>query len=230
VKKLAVGLIVVLAGLGGFYVYLVAYDVKPPMTAYNYSTYKEAVTEYSRGNLTRACELLKLYCDSHATDVDARLLYAKMCIESGRVKEAAAVLGEIPAENVARTVLLATIARQTGEYHECQRLLKTAIKTNPNDARLWRELGILFNQIGDPRSALSAIQRSLKLDPKQEDLAQLSAQLSSQAAMADIPRSEIPSPRGRGPGLPIGAANPMNPHDLVPRPGTEIPDPFKGRR
>jgi predicted Zn-dependent protease len=107
----------------------------------------------------------------------------------------------------------AIIARATGQLDAAALTLQKAIQSSPDDAVLWRALGIVQIEQGQ---AMLSIQRSLRLDPKQEDLSRLSANLSMQAAQAELPG--MPSMRGmQMPGV-------STPESLMPKvPGIPAP-------
>lgn len=228
----AMGMLAALAILGGWYGYLAIFDAAPARKPVTIDTFKEALTAYARGQSERACELLGYYCDRYPADAEARVLLGKFLVELGRLKEASKVLAALEgAESVEvnRAILLAAIARQTGEYHQAQTILRGVIKKHPNDARLWRETGQFLAQIGDTRNAAAAIQKSLALDPKQEDLRSMGSDLASRAATSDLQPPNPASARGPRPSGPrpggIDPFAPPNPHTLVPNPAAR-PDPM----
>jgi Flp pilus assembly protein TadD len=229
-KKLALGLVVVLLALVGVYAGLVATAKPEPRAALPRTMLQEAMLLYAQGNVGRCRDLLKTYCESRPDEKDARLFYARACAETGRIQEAQKALEPIRNEGWAlagAALIDATLARSSGQLDVAAMTLQKAIKTSPEDSGLWRALGIVQVEQGQVMQALVSIQRSLKLDPNQEDLSRLSAALSMQAAQADLPGMPngrgprtpgIPTPEGLMPKMPA-LPQPPDPRNQLPQPG-----------
>lgn len=155
-----------------------------------------------------------------AWDPPSRLLYARACLDCGRLAQASRTLeGLSEAEKKEPSVMLlrAQLARQGGRPEAAAMILQGAVAAHPENARLWRELALFQWEIGQPLQAVASIQRSLELDGNQEDLARLSADWSPAAAkkagnpaLPDVPRFDPlgPALQAQGeafPGQPTGA-------------------------
>lgn len=160
------------------------------------SGFVEASAYYARGDLEEARVRLKIHCDEHPHHDEARLLYARTCVESGRLAEAEPVLDELARDGgqVATVALLrASIERQRGEREVAMAILNKAIGRDPNNFRLWRELGILQAEARQPLPAFHSLNRSLQLKPGQEDLERLRQAVAHNVAAQGMPLSADPS-------------------------------------
>ncbi len=54
---------------------------------------------------------------------------------------------------------------QSGKYAEAERLLETALKVSPRDARLWTLNGLALERLGRRREAAAAFDRALRIAP-----------------------------------------------------------------
>ncbi len=234
-KKLAILLSLVLLTLGSVSLYLSVWGRPAAPSSDPHSAFQEALYWYGRGKPQMARESLKKYCEAKPHDLDAKLLYARVCIDAGRTSEATAILDELARNgrtDVTISLLQAKIAKNSGQSEAAVSMIQAAIQYDPNSALVWRELGLLQVELGQPMQALSSIQRSLQIDPSQEDLSRLSAELSLQAATAQYPGKKgpdansmvpsIPNPNDMMPKLPGGPASP-NPRSRLPTPGQGSP-------
>lgn len=99
-----------------------------------------------------------------AADFDA----AVTAFRAGRLDSAAAgferVLEDRP-ENVDALLYLGRIHRREGRYGESAASLREAVRVAPADPDIRRELGHLFMELGQPRSAIEQYERALEQDP-----------------------------------------------------------------
>jgi predicted Zn-dependent protease len=188
--------------------------------------FSESAALYARGELGRARELLQAYCSDYPQHFEAKLLYARVCAESGHAKEATSILEELSKagrKDATVAIIHAQVATNSGQPSHALSLLREATMKEPKDARLWRELAILEYQLGQSSEAMASAHRSLQLDPSQEDLTQLTSELSLQAATSGTPRGfDMPQP-----GLPQHFSVPKGrtqqdfygaPEPFIPRP------------
>lgn len=61
---------------------------------------------------------------------------------------------------------LVRVYTQMGDHHKAQELLRKALDKNPNDARLWQELGMTYNRQKNAEEALRCFQKALAIDPE----------------------------------------------------------------
>ncbi len=89
--------------------------------------------------------------------------------------------------------------RRLGRFDEARKDLLALAKVRPDDAMIYRELGMLFlNDLGDPLRGRQYLMRSLRLDPSQQDL----------VMMINDPKLGAPNGIPGPPGVP-GLPNPL---------------------
>ncbi|KHK04093.1 tetratricopeptide repeat protein [Desulfovibrio sp. TomC] len=113
----------------------------------------------------QAIKVLETFLASHAADESAIQELASLCIDSGRHKEAAELLGRIPEANRDATVsyLMAKAANGAGHNKEAIRYLRAAVAQDAGLMVAWAELAGLLETEGDLKGAQEAYQRMLTL-------------------------------------------------------------------
>ncbi|WP_075356341.1 tetratricopeptide repeat protein [Desulfovibrio sp. DV] len=113
----------------------------------------------------QAIKVLEVFLASHATDESAIQELASLCIDTGRHKEATALLGRIPEANRDATVsyLLAKAAAGAGNNKDAVRYLRTAVAQDAGLMVAWAELAGMLETEGDLKGAQDAYQRMLAL-------------------------------------------------------------------
>jgi tetratricopeptide (TPR) repeat protein len=193
-KYAAMALVLVLLILAGVWVSLIWPEPGRPRAGS--SVLEQALAWYAKGHFERARADLKLYCEANPHHAEAKILYARVCIESGRTAEASKILEALNRNDATVLLLQAKIAKQCGQLDAASMLVQRALKLDAKNAAVWREIAFLQYEQGQHMQALTAIQRSLHLDPDQDDLSRLSAELSLQAATADMPNQASRKPAG----------------------------------
>jgi tetratricopeptide (TPR) repeat protein len=204
----------------------------PAPTAPGLSVLEQALYASAAGDLDRARELFKLHSEARPEDFYGRLMYARCCVETGRIAEAGRILDQIEPKGIADVscaLLRARVARLSGQPELAVSVLSREAAERPKSAILWRELGLLQHELGQSMQALSSIQRSLQLDPAQEDLARLAAELSMSASTGDFPRGrgsltpELLNPASLRPPIP-GTLPGGDPRHRFPAPSRPRPE------
>jgi predicted Zn-dependent protease len=197
-KKLALGLSALALVLVGIWTFLVISSDSSQNPSQARNAFTESAALYARGDLARARELLQVYCSEYPQHFESKLLYARVCAESGHTKEATRILEELTKsgrKDAEIVIVHAQVAVSSGQPAHALSLLRQATMKEPKDARLWRELAILEYQLGQSSEAMASAHRSLQLDASQEDLTQLTSELSLQSATSGMPRGlEMPQP------------------------------------
>lgn len=196
-KYAAMALVLIFLVLGGVWMSLAWPEPSRPRVGA--SVLEQALVWQAKGNWERARAYLKLYCEANPHHVEAKILYARVCVESGRTAEASKIIEALIKEgrtDVSLQLLQAKIAKQCGQLDAAMMLVQRALKQESQSAAVWREMAFLQYEQGQHMQALTAIQRSLHLDPDQDDLSRLSAELSLQAATADMPQQHSRKPSG----------------------------------
>lgn len=197
-KKLALGLCILALVLVAVWAFLVTASDSPANLSRARDSFSESAALYARGDFERARELLQIYCLEYPQHFEAKMLYARVCAESGHAKEATRILEELAKsgrKDPDITIVHAKVAVSSGQPAHALSLLRQATMKEPKDARLLRELAILEYQLGQSSEAMASAHRSLQIDPSQEDLTQLASELSLQAATNGMPRGfDMPQP------------------------------------
>jgi tetratricopeptide (TPR) repeat protein len=123
-------------------------------------------------------------------DRAARLLLARVLGERGRLKEAkelfeAALQADSKDQEAIRG--LARVLVASGDAAGAARWLRKATDLRPDDALVWKELGLAQKEAGDSIGAFASIQRSLTIDPDQADLSALVGDLVKAPSTLTIP-------------------------------------------
>ncbi len=175
--------------------------------------------DYARAE-TLLREMLKALPDHRG----ARVFLGRVLVERGRLLEArdllSGVLKDDPKDYEATRAMAAAL-RGLGQRDLAAASLQRAAQLDGGrtDPGLYKELGILERERGDALAALTALQQSLSLDPNQEDLRTVLAELGTGKDGLAEGRSRSPLP---------GGLNPMNPRPVDPAdaaPGPRVPDP-----
>lgn len=83
-------------------------------------------------------------------------------------------------------VFLAAEYEERGDLDGALLRLRQATAIDPNDASAHRALGMLYHKVGQDHEAIVALNRSLQLDPMQQDVAQLLRDLGEPVPMVDL--------------------------------------------
>jgi tetratricopeptide (TPR) repeat protein len=112
-------------------------------------------------------------------------------------------------------------------HHDLAALhLEDATRIRPDDAPLLKEFGLACHRAGDPGRAMEALHRSLAIDPNQQDLFPLVAQIAQGKSAGDDSPSLGTTRRMMGP-----AASPALSPDFGPRvPAPPVPRPVDPAR
>jgi predicted Zn-dependent protease len=218
------GLTLCLSGLAAY----LHHRAEPPKPGP--SILEQALYAQATGDLDRARDLMKLHSEACPSDWGSKLHYASLCVDTGRTAEASRILQEIESKKLAVAqcaILRSRMACRSGQQDLAASVLSAAALELPKSAILWRELGLMHHAQGRGVEALAACQRSLALDPAQEDLSRLVAELSVSAATGDLPRGKSRGgPQVAAPQTPViripGAIT-------VPDPTDHLPNPDRGR-
>lgn len=216
-KKLALVLVLMSVVLSGIWVSLALSGEKSRPAP---NAFAEAAALFARGEHARAHDVLLIYCETHPEHVEAALLFAQICLESGRAKKAEETLEKLKNAGKASgavAILQSRIAVRMGQAGRAAAPLREAVGKEPNDPRLWRELAFVQYVSGETQQALASANRSLKIDPSQEDLAQLASEITMQAAMRTGPQGfEPPKPGAPQTLSPFGRFDHTSPGAPVP--------------
>lgn len=112
-----------------------------------------------------AIKTLETFLAAHPADVDTVQELASLCIDAGRHKEAAALLGRIPEADRDATVLylLGKAATGAGQPKDAIRYLRAAVAKDAGLMVAWAELAGLLEAENDFKGAQDAYQRMLSL-------------------------------------------------------------------
>ncbi|MHC1789355.1 tetratricopeptide repeat protein [Solidesulfovibrio sp.] len=138
----------------------------------------------------QAIKTLETFIASHPGDASAIQELASLCLDAGRHKEAAALLGRIPETERDATVayLLAKAAVGAGQPKEAIRHLRAAVTQDAGLMAAWVELAGLLEAEGDFKGAEDAYARMLALG---EDSPEVRAKLVRLAIRQKNPAKAI---------------------------------------
>lgn len=135
-------------------------------------------------------------------DLSARILLGRLLVHRGRTSEAISELTRVlkgDDRNVEALRNLASACRLEGQPETAAAYLNRALQLRKDDPELWKELGLLQKEMGDVMGAMTSLQASLRLDPKQSDasravadLATMKGGLAGLPGLPRVPRPESP--------------------------------------
>jgi len=166
---------------------------------------ERARAAYLERDLVGAEAMLRELLRENSEDRPAGRLLGRVLAERGRLaasKEIFEGLLKGDAKDVDALRGLAQVFRAMGQPRSAVPWLDQAIGLRKEDAGLWKELGSAQREAGDTMGAFTSVQKSLSLDPQQEDLSM---------ELAELLRS---APAGGAPGQPGSSllSDPMNPN------------------
>ena len=170
-------------------------------------------------------------------DLKAKGLLGRILLKRGRREEARKIFASIlekDGTHLEALLGLAKVYEGMGQGDLAAIYMRKVAEQRPGEAWVWRELALLQKRTGDVVGAMASAQRSLSIDPDQEILTALMADVSALEApnpLQGLPGVGNPSAAGnRLPGMP---ANPGLNQPNIPgqRPGVPgiprpvVPDP-----
>jgi len=177
---------------------------------------------FEDGDFKEALSQLERAVQRPTCDRQTKLLYARTLGMLGRISQAQAFLAEmIKAEpkDVAAISAMAEVLEAAGELEHAVMYAQRAAHVRPQDAYLWKRLALLQLRAGQGMEAMASAERSLELDPEQEDMKKLMAQLA--AKPPGLPEG-MPGAGGRKPAGHLGMIPGM---PEIPDPRSMVPDP-----
>ncbi len=130
----------------------------------------------AKGKFSEAVPLLTLVLSLDDMDPEIHLILGKCYQEMGKVKEAAAEMEKAKAQGRKETEIsklvgydLARALYDTGKTEEAIREYQKTIKSDPDPATGWFELGKIHEDLGDTEEALKAYKKAFEFDGKKGD-------------------------------------------------------------
>ncbi|HEV2614617.1 MAG TPA: tetratricopeptide repeat protein [Gammaproteobacteria bacterium] len=146
-----------------------------PLTSDELATqnYDEAVDLLSQGNIAGATGLLEVVVTEHPSDLDARVLLARLWLQQNEPTQALNLLeGAMPQptiqENVTFYDLLAEAYRQTGDPKSAIVMYQQLLRQDASNGVWWVGLGMCFKALNQDAASTEAYQKALatgKLPP-----------------------------------------------------------------
>jgi len=164
------------------------------------------------------------------SDRQTKLLYGRTLGMLGRISQAEAFLADMIKRNPDDTSAMTTLSEifeASGDLDQALCYAVPAARLQPDNAYLWRRLALLQVKAGQGLEAMASIQRSLQLDPGQEDLTRLRASLASRPPwISELLPSDMGSrPRRSQIGMIPGMPHIPDPRSMVPAPRSSRRDP-----
>jgi tetratricopeptide (TPR) repeat protein len=182
--------------------------------------------ELEEGNLSRALEFFEqaFAPDRPSPSRETRLAYARALTRAGRIAKAQSLLAELiksDPRDAAAISAMADLLEASGDVDQALLYAQRAAHLRPKDAYLWKRVAQLQLRANRPIEALASAERSLELDPDQEDLKKLVSHLASQPPSIDgLPGLSAPGARRPGAGT---IPQIPDPRSLIPDPSSAIP-------
>ncbi len=183
-----------------------------------------AKVAFADRDYARAETFVREILNALPNDRVVKVFLARVLVERGRLAEARDLLSGLlkdDPKDYEATRAMAAALRGLGQRDLSAVYLQKAAQFDRGrtDPSLYKELGFLERERGDALGALTALQQSLNLDPKQDDLSTVLSELVT--GKDGLARGHAASP------FP-GGIDPMNPRPSDPAsaaPGPKIPDP-----
>jgi tetratricopeptide (TPR) repeat protein len=225
---LLLGFSVALLGVGGMAGAVVATACANP-PGVRVGAVDSARIAYADGLYGRCEELLRPLVESGSAGREARLLLGRVFLVRGRADAAHALFSSLSKEDPNDADALAGLAEactSLGKHEFASAAWHRVVALKRDDPLAYRGLGMALRRSGDAMGALSALQRSLALDPAQSDLSFLMSEIAvPHDAWPRTRRPEISLEPVDHPLRPdVGAGHSSGAHGpLRPRPGGSRP-------